>query len=611
VFSQLYVKPNGSTDSYVYVKDEVLFVEDDVNLQENNAGTKQASIYLREGSQLIQGSGSTLNSGDGYISIYQTNPETSNYHYNFWHSPVGNQDLGGSGNQNAGLSRLFDINDVTDSDLVSTTNSLNGSSTTDPITISTRWIYKRISSPAGGEEANYIRVRGADIIEPGYGFTMKGVSNGAETISQTYDFRGRPNNGTINVPVLTTGVPQWTISGNPYPSAMDLVLFYNDNIANGLTEILFWDEPKNSEYSHYYSQKSGGFGTWVPGVIVNEFSAGLYVPPTFKDYSSTGGTGSIGSVVGPIVDRRYAPVGQGFVIETDGVSSTNITLKNDYRIFKKIGEVSEFRSPGMQNGENEMDGGPTPISNTSTSITPQLRINCQINQINGNGNDKTRQLLLSFHENSTDDYDVGLDAHHPMDIAGSDVYFPVIEDGEEKPFVIQTRPFVRNKLIPVNFILNNETKLAVEIIEEINFNETAYLYDSEEQIGRQISGGGIAELILEAGNYNDRFFIAFKSTRQMTNDSEGTKSIEIARSSVDFFQNNPYKQMEVSNPEGYDIKSASVYDMTGKLVATKQNLGTASNFNIPTANLADGVYLIKLTTSENIDIDYKMIIQND
>ena len=356
-----------------------------------------------------------------------------------------------------------------------------------------------------------------------------------------------------------------------------------------------------------YSQKSGGFGTWIPGVIDDEFDAGDYVPPTFKDYSSTGGVGSIGSVLGRIIDRRYAPVGQGFVIETDGVSSTIITLKNEYRVFKKIGEVSDFRRPEIQNSENEIDGGPIPNSNTST--TPQLRINFNISQESDNSN--TRQLLLSFHENSTNDYDLGLDAHHPMDIVGgSDVYFPLIENGEEKPFVIQTRPFVKNTAIPLNFILNNESKLVVEIIEEINFYETAYLFDLEENTRMQISGGAIAEFRLQAGNYNDRFLIAFKSSRQMTNDSEGTKAIEIARTSVDFFQNNTYKQMEVSNPEGYDIKSVAVYDTTGKIVATKQNVGTASNFTIPTSNLADGVYLIKLTTSENIDIDYKMIIQN-
>lgn len=51
--AQLYVTPNGATDSYVYVNDEILFVEQDVNLVANNAGTTEASLYLRNEAQLI------------------------------------------------------------------------------------------------------------------------------------------------------------------------------------------------------------------------------------------------------------------------------------------------------------------------------------------------------------------------------------------------------------------------------------------------------------------------------------------------------------------------------------------------------------------------------
>lgn len=52
-FSQLYVGSN----SYVYVKDRVLFVNQDINLQNNGA------IYLRNESQLLQGTtGTSTNS---------------------------------------------------------------------------------------------------------------------------------------------------------------------------------------------------------------------------------------------------------------------------------------------------------------------------------------------------------------------------------------------------------------------------------------------------------------------------------------------------------------------------------------------------------------------
>ena len=607
VFSQLYVQPNGGTDSYVYVKDEVLFVEDDVNLEVNtNVATTKASIYLREGSQLIQGSGATLNSGDGYISIYQTIDETSNYHYNFWHSPVGNQNLAGTGNVNAGVSRLYDINDVTDSDIVSTTTGSNGNSTTDPITVSTRWIYTRTSSPANEEEGNYHHIGPNDNIQAGQGFTMKGVSNGAISQSQEYDFRGRPNNGTINVSI-NTGLRQWTLSGNPYPSAMDLKLFYADNTANGLTEIRFWDEPKDEEFSHQYSEKSGGYGTWIPGPDNTEDNPGVYTAPSFKNYTANGGinNGSPTTGTGPNVDRRYSPVGQGFVLDTDGSAST-ITLKNEYRVFKKIGEVSEIR---IQENENDPAERNSSYSDGFVVVTPQIRINMVFNDV------YARQLLLLFHDESTDGYDVGLDAHHPMDSGGAEAYYLIEENEEMEPFVIQTRPYADYKQIPIGFSLDAQTKITINTIDIQNFERDTYFWDSVNDTYKKLSihpsefiDTGI---LLPAGVYEDRFFIVFKERRQLLEESEGTKAIDIAKASVDFFQNNPYQQMEVSNPEGYDIKSAAVYDMTGKLVATKHNVGTVSNFNIPTSNLADGVYLVKLTTIENINIDFKTIIQNN
>lgn len=105
MFSQLYVTPNTttSTDSYVYVNDQVLFVEQDVNMVQNtyNAATT-ASLYLRNGAQLIQGTTGSANNGTGLLSVYQTIDTTSAFHYTFWNPPVG-LPSGGAGNTNAGL----------------------------------------------------------------------------------------------------------------------------------------------------------------------------------------------------------------------------------------------------------------------------------------------------------------------------------------------------------------------------------------------------------------------------------------------------------------------------------------------------------------------------
>ena len=601
VFSQLYVQPNGTTDSYVYVKDGILFVEQDVNLvlNTNNVDT-EASIYLRNDAQLIQGASASNNKGTGSLSVYQTIDTTSNYHYTFWHSPVGISTNGVDGNLVAGVSRLYDIDNLTKSTQVATTTGSNGSSTTDPITISTKWIYTRTKSPQNEAEADYNHIGGADGIGAEEGFIMKGVSAGGPnfTENQIYDFRGRPYNGNINVPV-DIGIAQWTLAGNPYASALDLHTFFNDNVANGLTAILYWDEPKDSEFHHNYNTHSGGYGRWIPGPgTVND--PGLYAAAPFKFYDAFGINGA-GNGTGGVYDRRYAPIGQGFVLETNGANNI-IEFKNSQRVYRKVGDVSD-----MRNQDNASSVSTTPQEG---SQVPQIRINVEFE------GGLIRQLLLAFSENSTDGYEVGLDAPMPDDIIGTDSYFPVGPDNNRKPFVIQTVPFSLEKRVPIAFNLYSQTTLSVSAVEKINIDGAVYLWDSQENIYRDITPDNSSvdptdnSFILPAGNYENRYYIVFRGRRATEENSEGTIAKKEVRANVDFFQNNPVKQLEISNPEGYTIKSAAIYDMSGKLVVNKSNLGNSFKITVGTSNLADGVYLIKLLTSENINIDYKMIIQN-
>ncbi|HBY68149.1 MAG TPA: hypothetical protein DEG69_10560, partial [Flavobacteriaceae bacterium] len=124
--ADLYVQPNPSgsgSDSYVYVNDVELYVENDVNLQKNaNGSSTEASIYLRNNGQLIQGNDSATNQGNGLLSVYQTMQETSAFHYNFWNMPVGI--TSGSGNSNAGVSRFFDCEGCGDTTTAAKTTDL-------------------------------------------------------------------------------------------------------------------------------------------------------------------------------------------------------------------------------------------------------------------------------------------------------------------------------------------------------------------------------------------------------------------------------------------------------------------------------------------------------
>jgi len=222
-------------------------------------------------------------------------------------------------------------------------------------------------------------------------------------------------------------------------------------------------------------------------------------------------------------------------------------------------------------------------------------------------------MLLVFSDLATDGYDRGYDGLSPMGMK-TDAYFPVGNDSERLPYVINAVNYDENKQIPINFKLNKTTEIKLLIAEEVKKPyEKIFLYDRQDNSFRRI-GTRLTfpfSLTLDAGHYDNRFFIVFKKAEYRNNSS--TASIEDQEkiiASVAMFQNNPQKQLEISNPEGHTIKSAIVYDMNGKMVIQKQNLGTNSSYSFYTGNLSDGVYLVKLTTKDDITIDYKAIVHN-
>ncbi|NND64185.1 MAG: T9SS type A sorting domain-containing protein [Flavobacteriaceae bacterium] len=606
IYAQLTVKPTASNDTYIYVSDQVLYVEQDVNLTENSFDpTTEASIYLRNESQLIQGDGVSgvgdTNTGTGYISVFQESNSDS-YDYNYWCSPVGNPN--NTGNRAAGLIRLYDSLSVTNATRSLTTNNVNGSSS--PLTVSKRWTYKWDIA-----NQNWQPTGGGSSIPPGYGFTMKGtdVTSGGvpETQNQRYDFRGRPNNGDITLPTQT-GVPfvdgnvyNFTFAGNPYPSALDLNLVMSDPANSEIDSFRFWDEDRTIN-SHYYVDNKGGYGTWIPG-LTPYADGGNYTQPTFIAYDNAGNP--IGGMYGTGADteRLFAPVGQGFMIVANSTGS--ITIKNSHRAYQKegSGNYSEFRNQANSLANTVGGGG-------NLEITPQIRIHTYF----GEGT-HFRDMLLLFHDSATDGYDSGLDATHPMDGVLAEAYFTIGDAPDDYTnLVIQTVPFTPTKLVPIAFTLEQQTKFSVKAVEEIITPfDNAYLYDSLNDTYKPITGGKEATTLLPAGTYEDRFFIAFRGNfndddtiGDFADNVNNTREI----TNVDVLQNNPSSQLELINPDEHNIKQVLVYDMAGKMVLMRRNVGTIDRISFPTAHVSDGIYLVKVTTEDDLTMDYKVSIFN-
>lgn len=610
-FAQLTVKPSGpsgANPTYIYVKNQYIYVKQNVNLQINpgleDSETK-ASIFLREGAQLVQGDGANqLNSGNGYLSVYQTVIGQDSFDYTYWCPPVGygpdGLTLPATGNLNFGALQFYQpipnptLPSLTKSRKAEVISGFGNNGNIDPMQINRRWLH---TNPV---DAGFVRFNASYGVTPGLGFTMKGLGIGNH--DQLYDFRGRPNNGTITVGVDPTNV---TLSGNPYPSALDLDQMFYDTENLAIESFEYWDEDKTSG-DHTYVQNKGGYGKWVPtgpGYDATGTKPGVYTRALFLNYNGDGTAGTSTNVFGANYQRRFAPIGQGFMIRARNPGT--VKIKNIFRkpVQEGFANLSQFHR-GINSVPDQLSDADISGDNDVYVPEPSIRIYTSFHE------SFTRDMVLVFSENATDGFDRGYDASHPMD-ASSEVYVPIeLEDGM-KEFVISGNNYDYNKEYPVNFEINNMSKINLRIVEKENMPvEKVYLWDNLNDTYYRIDNNNKAEFALPVGNYNGRFFIVFNPDRRLEDKNGYNETFAKVQANVDFFQDNKVGQLEVYNPEAFVIKSAGIYDMSGKLVYTQNNLGNSTNFSFPTANLSDGVYLVKLLTNDNIAIDYKTIVQN-
>ena len=578
--SQIYVESN----SYIYSNNSFIYTKQNLNLNGN--------IFLRNQSQLLQGTtGTGSNVGLGSVSIFQEGT-VNNYQYNYWCSPVGIPSLS-SGNKNFGISRLFQPTGLISSSNSIITNNLDGIS--NPLTISQYWIYTFTTSNTYSQW-NYIGSN--NLILPGFGFTMKGTSGTDSLIvdindgiqnnsgsNQRYDFRGVPNDGTITLPV-TSG--NFTLIGNPYPSSIDLNSFLldplNSSLING--QVYFWEQvPVNS---HYLNAYSGGYGIYTPG-------AG-YTPAAFWNFDSSGNYETNLSTSGAFYERRFSPVGQGFMVK--GTANGNLTMKNSYRVYRREGAItnSEFaRESNSEYFESIPNLAGIDYTQVKKGFVPQMRIHAMYN------NGGIRPTTLGFDSNTTDGFDYGFDG---VSSSRESAEFYYILNDSDKEFIINVTNFDINKRIPVGFRCQAQTNFKIKVVDVLygfDSSQKVYIHDKETNIYYDIKDH-MFEVTLPAGDNKTRFEITFNTTNDILSSPQEGHSI------LQVFQDTTLELLKIINPEKKEIISFELYDTTGKLVISNKYLDFNSEISISTSNLSTGLYIVKIKTIDGLITNDKIII---
>ncbi|WJJ97245.1 LamG-like jellyroll fold domain-containing protein [Algibacter luteus] len=573
-----------------------LLIDNDKELTVNNDNEINNSWYLqldgtldlKNDSQLIQTVNSDLvTSATGKI-LRRQEGTSSPFRYNYWGSPVGalgatslTDNNAVTNNTNNSSFSLNMLKDERENNMLFTSNyTANGN-------ISTYWLY---TFKNGKTYWDWKFLNPNDPLTPGVGYTQKGTGLGDS--EQQYIFEGKPNNGTILIDVADVGGPGSVANhskteyllANPYPSAIDVHQFIDDNVGVIDGYLQLWQQWGGD--SHNLSEYEGGYAQ------VNKTGS-------IRAYQFVGFYGdNTGSQDGCIVPTRYLPVGQGFIAEI--VADGQVEFNNSQRVFIKESDADGTYDNGSAfskttNGKGEKT---ETASKTAEEENPMQRIRLEFNSVKGT--ETRRELLLGFSDFTTDSFDYGFDAKN-TETSSNDLNLVL----EGQNMNIQAYgPITTDKVVPLNFKSSGDNSFEIRITDTENLDESQEIYIKDNLTGVyfDLTQDAAYSFSSEQGIFNNRFEIVFQSEQQ---------SLSIEESMVS--ENYIYYQNTTNTLFVKKLNSAvsklSLVNMRGQIVLELLNVSTEQLKNgIPFSNIATGAYVVCMRTEANEVLTKKIII---
>lgn len=487
-------------------------------LIENNLTVNGTFNVLDDGS-LVQVNNGGINTGN--IS-YERITSGNSLDYVYWSSPISNQTLG--------TSNYF-------------------------------YFWNPVVANTNGGLGNWINASGSGMAT-GVGYIMRDVFNRTFTL-------GIPNNGIINVPISrggytganysgTNGVTitnlddNLNLIGNPYPSALNSVIFLTAN-TNIEGAVRIWTH-----------------GTSPSNAIPNPFYGSYQNNYNINDYIIYNGTGTTS---GPTGFNGNIASGQGFfVIMNDGSASTqNVVFNNSMR--NKTYDNSQFYRTNSFNNELGED---------------KSRIWLEFNTSN-----QSSKTLVGYIEGATMSKDRLYDAVS-LESSSSNIYSLV----DSKKMVIQGRfPFsdTDQVVLGVKITQDGNHSIGIAAVDGIFENQNIYLEDLYLNSTHDLKVSPY-HFNANKGVYNDRFLLKYK---------ENTLSNDVVNFDLNQVSIMSDNGIEI-NSKNNTITSVTIYDVLGRKVFANKLVNSKSikiNTIIPTKST-----LIVKIILENSTILTKKII---
>ena len=396
------------------------------------------------------------------------------------------------------------------------------------------------------------------LMDPGMGYVATGSTLANDSIRT---FVGEPNNGPIAVPVKTTSVvhtvwvgSDWSLVGNPYPSAIGMNEFWQENaIAN----------PRIKGGLYFLVDR--------PGQNIHQFDDyAVYNSIGFLDPANTPGIGDNGNI----------GASQGFWVDAnaDGtVLFDNYMRKGTNDVFYKRGNI----------------GGNNPDARVWISLKhPTFTSN---------------QILTGMKADATMGMDGPYDARQAYGAALPPVALFSMVDSV--PCVIQGIPTVqqgKRTTVPlyVHTVFDGLFEFQVNRIEDFQGHKL-YLEDRVKGTFNEISPGSTYPLRMMSGDYEGRFFLVFEGNGY--NDDGTVKNIadeqDISNPSfismafgLSAYNDHDFLIIDATT-SGQDLKKVEVFDLSGRRLYINDGL-SINMLEIPTADFSNGIYLVRAEMSD-------------
>ncbi|MXS70139.1 T9SS type A sorting domain-containing protein [Flavobacteriaceae bacterium W22] len=437
-----------------------IIVNKDAVLEITSGNTINAGdVTIKNDGNLIQRDGSVLN----YSGVFTVRKKGTSYvdQYAFWSSPVMSQNLSNIYESGGTPQFITEYNTATD-------YFVNAASTTSAF------------------------AKGYSIKTP--------MSNYFET---SLKFVGTPNNGTQTFTLSTAG-NGYNLVGNPYPSNLDLVAFYNANLTRILNTFYFWDNTSNSVTVQGGATTTNvGYATYNPVSQIWTPAPNISVIPT----------------------ENSVKIGQGFIVKATNTADTSLSFNNDMRT----------AAPATFYNKN----------NSSAEGKFWLRLNSSYNT-----NNTFAVAYINGASNSFDQYDskaIG---------TGSDAFYTLA--GTQKLVIQGRESFNINDVVPVGAKHFQNGNFTISLVQKegiFNNGQSIYLHDKVTGTYTDLQNNTYS-FAANSGDVSSRFEIVYKLGVLSTS--------EVSKDSFEVYRNGDH--FVVRNNKNID--SVIVYDASGRQIQT-------------------------------------------